>query len=97
MTTLSNVSTSVSCCVTLTLKPAAVSVAFASACVCPVTSGSGVVCGPFETERLTVEPLVAVDVAARHLAHDDPGRLVALDVVRATAKPAACSCSDAVE
>ena len=63
-----------------TLKPAAFSVAFASASVWPVTSGSGVVCGPFETERLTVEPLRRRRRAARHLADDDPGRLVALDV-----------------
>src|SRR6476659_444090 len=61
ITTPSNVSTSVSCRVTATLKPAALSVAFASASVWPVTSGSGDVCGPFETERLTVEPFVAVD------------------------------------
>ena len=80
MTTPSKVSTSVSCGVTVTLNPAAVSVAFASASVRPVTSGSGVVCGPFETESVTVEPFVAVDDPARNLADDDPGGLVALDV-----------------
>src|SRR4029078_717898 len=57
----SNVSPSVSCFVTSTLNPAAFRVAVASFCVWPVTSGSGDVCGPFDTERLTVEPFVAVD------------------------------------
>src|SRR4029078_5442652 len=55
----SNVSTAVSCFVASTLNRAGVSRARAACCVCPVTSGSGVVCGPFETDRLTVEPLVA--------------------------------------
>ena len=80
ITTPSNVSTSVSCFVTFTLNPAAFRVAVASACVWPVTSGSGVVCGPFETDRLTVEPLVAVDDPLGTWLTYDPRRLRALDV-----------------
>ena len=72
MTTPSKVSTSVSCFVTATLKPAAFSVAFASASRLAGHVGSGEVCGPFETERLTVEPFVGERRAARHLARRRP-------------------------
>jgi hypothetical protein len=61
ITTPSKVSTSVSCFVTCTLNPAAFSGRGRILLRLAVTSGSGDVCGPFETDRLTVEPFVAVD------------------------------------
>ena len=79
------------------MKPAAFSVAFASASVWPVTSGSGVVCGPFETERLTVEPLVAVDEPLGTWLTTIPAGWSLSTSVRPTAKPAAWSCCSAVE
>ena len=93
----SNVSTSVSCFVTFTLNPAAFRVAVASACVWPVTSGSGFVCGPFDTDRLTVEPFVAVDDPLGTCDVTTPAGCVLSTSVRATANPAAWSCWSAVE
>ena len=79
------------------MNPAAFRVAFASASVWPETSGSGEVCGPFETERLTVEPLVAVDEPLGTWLTTTPAGWLLSTSVRATAKPAAWSCWSAVE
>ena len=80
MTRPSSASSSVSCRVTWTRKPAARSVARASGPACSDTSGTVSVCGPRETESVTGEPRVAVELPGRRLLDDLAGRAVAVDV-----------------
>ena len=72
MTTPSNVSTSVSCCVTATLKPGGLQRRPRVGDASGRHVRHGVVCGPFETESVTDEPLRRRRVARRALGDDDP-------------------------
>ena len=62
ITSPSSDGSSVSCLTTVTLKPAALSVARASGAVWSETSGTVTVVGPFETDSVTGEPFEAVEL-----------------------------------
>ncbi len=95
ITTPSSVSSSVSCRVTPTRKPAARSVARASATVWKETSGTVTVDGPCETESVTDEPRVAVELpGGLWVTTSPPGSLLSTST-RPTVKPADWSCAAA--
>ena len=96
ITSPSSASSSVSCSVTLDLKPAARNVARASATLCSETSGTVVVFGPWETESVTEEPREAVELPGGSWSTTSPAGRLLSTAARPTVKPAACSCAAAV-